>query len=105
MRSQDFLSEDNERGRVLKLMRDFCAEHDLSYEYTEKEFTVKLPAVDALPTELERAGVRGRRKEFDFLKPDPHGVDETSPDPFPDELPPTTIPLDEGEPPKGDDEK
>lgn len=104
MKAQDINNEDNERGRVLRALRDFCADQDLEYSYTEKKFTVKLPALEELPAANLVQSAGKRRKRFDITKWGNRGPVEGE-DGFPDELPPTTTPLEEGEPPEGDDEK
>jgi hypothetical protein len=106
LKAQDIMNQNNERGRVLKLLRDFCDQHDLSYSYKEKNFTVKLPKVEELPTANIVNNPGGKKRfRFGFLEPNPKGLVEGADDnPFPDELPPTTTPLEEGEAPEGDDE-
>jgi hypothetical protein len=101
--SQDISNFNNDRGALLQLLIEYCADQNLPYRYTEKDFIIPLPSAEALPLATERAKKKTKRidpNEFEFLRPDPNGVIEG----LPDELPPTTTPLEEGEPPKGDDE-
>lgn len=111
MNSQDLTNNNNNRAHAIEQLQELCHALGVDYSYTEKKFTIKLPNVEPLPRALEIKPQRGRKPrvnpdEFSFLKPDPNGLVEGSDDSsLPDELPPTTTPLDEGEPPKGDDEK
>lgn len=100
MKSQDWMSQDNNRAEVVRKLVAYCADNDLEYTYTEKKFTVKLPSVEPLPVVPITTPMK-KRKSFDISKWGEKSVDETN---LPDELPPTTTPIEEGEAPKGDDE-
>ena len=111
MKAQDFTDKDNERARVVDELIQVCTDLGLSYSFTEKQFKISLPHVNpvsVLPKDHPNAK---KRKRFDISKWGKKGLDETKLAEagddevnIPDELPPTTTPLDEGEPPKGDDE-
>ena len=95
MKSQDFMSQDNERAEAIRKITAFCDRHGYSYRYVQKTFAIDLPQPEPLPSPIDRP----RRKQADvtgleFLLPDSNGYNEE------DQLPPTTEPLTEGEPPK-----
>jgi hypothetical protein len=109
MKAQDMMSQDNNRQNAIDKLVAFCVAEGYDYVFTDKEFRVKLPDAEPVPVVPIATPKHSQRKKFDFLEPDPNGVDEIFPKAegdlnLPDELPPTETPLDEGEPPHGDDE-
>jgi hypothetical protein len=106
VKSQDLMNKDNERARIVDILIEVCSKHDLSYSYNEKQFKISLPNVEPVSVLPQDVPGAKKRRRWNFLKPDPKGYDESAEDVnMPDELPPTTTPLDEGEAPKGDEEK
>ena len=118
MKAQDWQDHNNNRALAVEKLVELCDRVGLSYEYTEKVFTIFLPGVEELPV---TTAVK-TRKTFDISKWGDAGIDETTlkrvdeivettdgppyaPGELPDEFPPTTTPLEEGEPPVGDEEK
>lgn len=101
MKAQDWMSQDNNRAEAVRRLIELCERVNLDFKYTEKKFTITLPDVEELPVST---GITKTRKTFDISKWGETGIVEGV-DNLPDELPETTTPLEEGEPPKGDDEK
>jgi len=104
MKAQDFQNFNNNRAEAIAKLQEICVFLGLDYEYTEKLFKIKLPAVEEMPV---TTNVVQRRKTFDISSWGPPGVDETveaEDGELPTELPEATTPLTEGEPPVGDDE-
>lgn len=104
MKAQDWMNQDNERAHVAQRLSDLCNALGLSFNYTEKKFTVDLPAAEPVSvTEPHRSTKRLNTDVLDQLSD--WLADQPGNNDLPDELPPSTTPLDEGQPPQGDEEK
>jgi hypothetical protein len=94
MKSNDLMNTNNNRADAIEKIQTFCHRYGYEYSYTEKEFVVKLPAVEEMP--VTSPATRRRtvaNNELSFLNPDPNGYHE-------DELPPVDTTLNEGETPE-----
>jgi hypothetical protein len=96
MRASDIQNFNNNRADIIDKLQSVCDMLNLSYEYTEKEFVIKLPHQEEIPV----VPPSKRRKSFDTSTWGEQGVDET----LPDELPPAEYNLEEGEAPKEPEE-
>lgn len=103
MKAADWQDAENYRNHVIAEIFEFCANHGLDATASEKKLTIKLPTVQEINVwpEVEKV------KRFDISKWGERGIDETTDivTDMPDELPPANYTLEEGQPPKGDDEK
>ena len=103
MKAQDWADAENYRNHIISELFEFCASHGLDATAGEKKLTIKLPTIKEISVmpEVERV------KRFDVSTWGERGIDETTDivaDNMPDELPPANYTLEEGVPPKGDDE-
>lgn len=103
MRAQDWQDAENYRNHIISELFEFCASHGLDANATEKKLTIKLPTVQ----EISVLPDTEKTKRFDISTWGDKGIDETTDivdDNMPTELPPANYTLEEGVPPKGDDE-
>lgn len=96
MKSMDWQDAENFRNHIIAEIFEFAQAHGLSAEASETELVLQLPSVDEINVWPEHK----KRAAFNWDNIPSNGIIEG----MPDEFPPTTTPLDEGEPPKGDDE-
>lgn len=93
MRAEDIMNQNNNRSDAIDQLITFCTDMGFSYSYTEDTFSVTLPSIEPVPTEVERNIVTGNtRKTFRTDTWGPPGVVEGE-EPDPEQ------PLDEGVPP------
>jgi hypothetical protein len=93
MHSQDLQDQNNNRADAINGLITYCMDNNLSYNYTDKTFTVTLPTSEPLPMATELTPKEHRRDKFNIDTWGPKGyVEGEEPDP--------QLPLDEGEPPR-----
>ena len=92
MRSQDLMSQDNNRADAIEKITLFCDRYGYSYKYTEKKFTITLPSLESIPitNSISKRGKLIQELDMSIFGPD-SGYHE-------DELPPVDTTLNEGEP-------
>lgn len=93
MRSIDWQDIENYRNKLLAELIEWCVDHGLNSEANEKRIIIQLPTVQEMSVWPEHK----KRKVFNWDALPSNGEIEG----MPDELPPTTTPLEEGEAPKG----
>lgn len=99
MKAQDWMNQDNERGRIVQRLIELCDMADLSYKFTEKRFTIDLPSVEEEKIIADHAPIkRPNMAVFDQLGDYLARLNNS----LPDELPPIDKPLDEGDKPDED---
>lgn len=81
MKSEDFMSRDNNRQAAIDKLIIYCTDNSLSYMYDGTTFHVELPVVEPLPTATHLTPPSHRRKKFDISTwGEGKGYDETDPD-------------------------
>ncbi len=98
MKAQDWQDPDSARNLAVSQLAEICSQAGLSWSATEKQFIIELPDVvlsRVVPTVPQR-------KTFDISTWGPKGIDEANPLPDDFQMPDYGELLDEGEPPKGD---
>jgi hypothetical protein len=95
MKSQDWANPDETRKHIIDSLGALCNDLGLSYAYTETHFRITLPSVQ----EIKFWTATKKRRVFNWDAIPSSGEVEG----LPDELPPTTTPLDEGEKPEDKD--
>lgn len=102
MKAQDYMNNDDKRAKAIRALQERCELFNLSYEYTDKLFTIHLPKAESelLPSLNPATKTRKTFNTDDWGETGPSETGHI----LPDELPPNMTPLEEGEPPKGDDE-
>lgn len=104
MKAQDWQDAENYRNRIIAELMEYCMEHGLDSSATEKQMVIKLPTVNEINVwpEVEKTK-RFNHQAWGNI--DVFGNVVGSDTDLPGELPPPNYTLDEGEAPKGDDEK
>lgn len=104
MKAQDWQNPDNARNLAISELAEVCAAMGLSWSAEGMKFTIELP--DFIVSRVTpQVATTKRFHVSDWGNVDVFGNVIGAGDNMPDELPPTTTPLEEGEPPKGDDEE
>lgn len=93
MKSEDIMQHNNNRQDAIDKLITFCIDHNFSYNYTDKTFTVTLPTSEPLPTATHLTPPSQRRKKFNTKDWGPTTYHEGD-EPDPEQL------LSEGEPPE-----
>lgn len=92
MKAQDYMKFENERADVIAGLITYCIDHDLSYNYTDKAFSISLPYQEPLPA-TDHVNTK-KRDKFNIANWGAKGpVEGEEPDP--------EKPLTEGTPPGG----
>jgi len=100
----DWANPDNARNLAISELAEVCAAMGLSWTAEGMKFVIELP--DFIVTKVTpQVPTTKRFHVSDWGNVDVFGNRVDSDGILPDELPPTTTPLEEGEPPVGDDEK
>jgi hypothetical protein len=93
MKAQDWADASNYRNRILAELMEYCVQHGLNSNATEKKMTIELPSVDEINVwpEIEK------KKRYDVKG---WGNVDVFGNQLGDDLPTIDKPLDEGTPPE-----